>query len=98
MTHRFSCSLARVCGLCLIALPMIAFADPGEMMHVTVSGKVQVSNPPMSMAIPAINKDVCTPKQLDIRSVVTDTSRHKNCTYSNYKRGRRHGQLSLQLQ
>jgi len=69
----------------MIAIPGLAFADPGEMMHMTISGKIQISNPPMSMAIPTISKDVCSPKVVDVREIVTDTSRNKDCSYTNYK-------------
>ena len=72
-------------ALALIAVPCLAFADPGDMLHMEVSGKVQISNPPMSIAIPAISKDVCSPRQIDVRSLVTQSSRNKQCTYSNYK-------------
>ncbi|HEV2608509.1 MAG TPA: DUF3617 family protein, partial [Xanthomonadaceae bacterium] len=56
-----------------------------DMMHMTINGKVQISNPPMSMAIPSISKDVCSPKQVDVRSLVTQSSRNKDCSYTNYK-------------
>ncbi|HTD29801.1 MAG TPA: DUF3617 family protein [Xanthomonadaceae bacterium] len=85
MNRRALRSTLATCLLMSIAIPSLALADPGDMMHMSISGKVQVSNPPMSIAIPSINKDVCSPKQVDVRTLVTETSRNKNCTYSNYK-------------
>ena len=76
---------AAVCVCALIAVPAIAVAEPGDMMRMTINGKVQISNPQMSMAIPSISKDVCSPKQVDVRSLVTQSSRNKECAYTNYK-------------
>jgi len=80
-TNRF----AAACISTLIAFPALALAEPGEMMHMTMSGTVRIANPPMSMAMPSISKDVCSPKQVDVRHLVTQTSRNKDCTYTNYK-------------
>jgi hypothetical protein len=72
------------CVLALVALPTLALADPGDLVHMTISGKVQIANPPMSVAIPSISRDVCSPKQIDVRALVNETSRNKNCVYTNY--------------
>ena len=80
-----SIRLAAACVSALFAIPALAIAEPGEMMHVTMSGKVQIANPPVSMSMPSISKDVCSPKQIDVRPLVTQTSRNKDCAYSNYK-------------
>ena len=61
MNRRALRSTLATCLLMSIAIPSLALADPGDMMHMSISGKVQVSNPPMSIAIPSINKDVCSP-------------------------------------
>ena len=74
-----------VCLMAMIAFPMIALAEPGEMMHVSISGKVQMSDPPMTTSIPAIDRDVCSPKQVDVRHLMNETSHNKNCSYTNYK-------------
>ena len=81
------CSIrfAVACASALIAVPALAVAEPGDMMHMTISGKVQIANPPMSVAVPSFSKDVCSPKVVDVRSLVNETSRNKNCTYTNYK-------------
>ncbi len=80
-----STRFAIACAFAPIAVPALALAEPGDMMHMTISGKVQITNPPMSVAIPSISKDVCSPKAVDVRSLVNETSRNKNCTYTNYK-------------
>ena len=72
------------CVLALVAFPTLAIADTGDLVHMTISGKVQMTSPPMSIAIPSISRDVCSPKQIDVRALVNQTSRNKNCTYSNY--------------
>lgn len=71
--------------IALIAVPALASAEPGQMMHMTVTGKVQVENPPIKMDIPVISKDVCSPKEIDVRNLMTETSRNKDCAYSDYK-------------
>ncbi len=69
----------------LIAIPLLAHAEPGQMMHMTVTGNVQVENPPIKMGIPVVSKDVCSPKEIDVRNLMTETSRNKDCAYSDYK-------------
>ncbi len=84
MSNKSICvSIAAV--IVLIALPALAQAEPGQVMHMTVTGKVQVENPPIKMDIPVISKDVCSPKEIDVRNLMTETSRNKDCAYSDYK-------------
>jgi hypothetical protein len=82
--HALRNSLA-ACLLASVALPALAIAEPGDVMHMTINGHVQVSNPPIAMALPPIEKDVCSPKQVDVRHLMTETSRNKQCAYTNYK-------------
>ena len=79
------CSFRNASALALLATASAAIAEPGDMMHMTISGKMQISEPAMAMAIPTFNKDVCSPKQVDVRNLMTETSRNKQCAYTNYK-------------
>ncbi|MEO5596861.1 MAG: DUF3617 family protein [Lysobacteraceae bacterium] len=86
--HRMIASSIRMtfaAAIALIAVPALAHAEPGQMMHMSVTGKVQLEDPPIKMEIPAISKDVCSPKEIDVRHLMTETSRNMDCTYSDYK-------------
>jgi hypothetical protein len=71
--------------LAVAAIPALAVAEPGDMMHMTASIKIQVANAPVNIPAQAFNRDICVSKQHDVRDVVKQSQRNKACTVSGYK-------------
>ena len=84
MPSTLSRATLRTCAFALITLPALAFAEPGDMMHMTVTS--QINMPGMQMAPHAHSSDVCTSRQHDARELAkSSSSRPRDCTYTNYK-------------
>jgi hypothetical protein len=84
MTHT---SLRRTLATCLlmsIMIPAIALADPGIMVHSTVT--VKTTNSPIPMPPRTMTKDQCAPTHHpDVRTLATHGGRNQNCSFPNYK-------------
>jgi hypothetical protein len=78
-------STLAICLLTTIAIPALALAEPGDMMHMTVGIKMQMANAPVNIPAQSFSKDICVSKQHDARDVVAQSQRNKNCSVSNYK-------------
>jgi hypothetical protein len=79
------------CLLLSFVVPTVAFADPGETVHMDGSVKFQMSSVAMSMPATKYSKDLCVPKQTkhdlsDVQGMLqhSQDKRH-NCTVSNFK-------------
>lgn len=69
--------------LSLLALPALALADPGVMMHMNSSVKMQM--PGMAMPPQAYSQEICVPEHHDVRDAMQHSRRNKDCTISNYQ-------------
>jgi hypothetical protein len=77
------CTFA-ACLLLSITMPAIALADPGIMVHSTVT--ISMAGAPVTMPPRTITKDQCAPTQHpDVRALVQRGGRNQNCTFPNYK-------------
>lgn len=72
--------------LALASLPSLAMAEPGQMLHVTTTMTMHMTNMPMAMPPRVVNTTVCLGKQHDVRDVVqrSHDGRHGDCTISDY--------------
>jgi hypothetical protein len=71
--------------LALVALPALAIAEPGDMMHMTASIQMQISSTKVNIPPQSFSKDICVSKQHDARDIVTQSQRNKTCVVSDYK-------------
>lgn len=75
-------SVLPACLLALSAVPSMALADPGAMMHVTSVVKVQMPGMAMNMPPHSDTMDVCVPKHHDVRDVMNHSRHHQECSIS----------------
>ncbi|MBS0193288.1 MAG: DUF3617 family protein [Proteobacteria bacterium] len=71
--------------LAAFALPAVALAEPGVMMHTTISTHVQMTDPPMSMNTPTVSVDACAPSHIDVRDVIAHSGDNRQCSFSEFK-------------
>jgi hypothetical protein len=76
----------RLCAFALIAAPALAAAEPGDMMHMSVTSQVSMANAPVAIPPQTHSNDVCMSHKHDARDMARmSSSRPRECTYSNYK-------------
>lgn len=84
-TTRLPATIAS-CALALIALPALALAEPGDMMHFNVTS--QVNMPGMAMPPRVSSHDVCMSHKHDARDLAKSSSSHqRDCAITSYKVG-----------
>jgi len=72
-------------AIAMLAASGVSRAEPGDMMHMNISSKVQVGG--MAINAPAISHDACVPRDRDPGKFVNRKSSHGgNCTVSDVKR------------
>ena len=72
-------------ALTAFCLPALAYAEPGDMMHMSASIKMQMAGMQVNIPPQTFNKDICVSKQHDARDIVRQSQRNKTCTVTDYK-------------
>ena len=84
-SQRFHAAL-RGCAFALIAAPALAAAEPGDMMHMTVTSQPRSADPSAPIPGQTHSIDKCVPHKHDARDLAnSSSSRPRVCTYTNYK-------------
>ncbi|HEY2346324.1 MAG TPA: DUF3617 family protein [Xanthomonadaceae bacterium] len=69
----------------LATAPSLALAEPGDMMHMSASIRMQIANVQMNIPAQTFSKDICVSKQHDARDIVRQSQRNKDCTVTDYR-------------
>lgn len=67
------------CAFGMLTVPLLAAAEPGDMMHVTTTMKMTIKGGPGEMPAHTSTVEFCTSKQHDPRDLVKNSGSQKDC-------------------